>query len=182
MHFKKYNLFTPHQHGFLSGKSCTTNLLEYVDIITNGIENGESIDVLYTDFSKAFDTVPHDRLLLKLQAYGVTGNTVTWIRGFLTHRRQKVVMGAHCSSWIQVLSGEPQGSVLGPLLFLINVNDLPEKLANTCKLYAEDIKIIAPICNCCQTTTLQVDINKLCQWSQDWLVRLNFEKCSIMHF
>jgi hypothetical protein len=109
-HFDANNQFTPHQHGFLKGKSCTTNMLEYVDILSSSIEQGIVIDVLYTDFSKAFDTVPHQRLIAKLSAYGIDQITTDWIEDFLRGRRQKIVLGEHSSTWNDVLSGFPQGS------------------------------------------------------------------------
>ena len=166
----------------MKGKSCTTNLLEYLEIITDAIHNGIPVDVLYTDFKKAFDSVSIKKLLSKLLASGISGILLKWIECFLSNRKQRVVMGDCVTDWIDVLSGVPQGSVLGPILFLIFINDLPERLINDCRLYADDNKIIAPISSQSDSKVFQNDIKLLDEWSIQWKLGLNFEKCKIMHF
>src|SRR3954463_2004566 len=109
-------LLAPEQHGFLPKRSCTTNLLEAYEILCEVLDSGQPMDVVFTNFCKAFDTVPHERLLHKLQAYGVRGQLLAWIRDWLTNRVQHVVLGEHTADWKNVLSGVPQSSVLGPLL------------------------------------------------------------------
>ena len=135
------NLFSPNQHGFTARKSCTSQLLHAVNYWTQCLDNKYPVDVVYLDFHKAFDTVPHKHLLSKLRGYGIQGNLISWIEAFLTRRKQRVVLNGHCSTWADVVSGVPQGSVLGPLLFNIYINDIPDVVSSPILLFANDIKI-----------------------------------------
>jgi hypothetical protein len=164
------------QHGFVKHKSCTTNLLETLDLISYMIARGYPVDVIYLDFAKAFDTVPHRRLIHKLKAYGVKGKLLEWIKAFLKNRRQRVVQGEIVSSWGEVLSGVPQGSVLGPFLFVVFINDLAESLNSCAKLYADDTKIISKMNGDEDRMALQDDLNKAFEWSRNWLVEFNLKK------
>ena len=112
-----------------------------MDILTKSLDQGVPIDVVYMDLQKAFDTVPHKRLLYKIEYYGIMGNLLRWIAGFLSNRRQCVVLNGK-SSWQDVESGVPQGSILGPLLFLIYVNDLPRSISSQVFLFADNTKLI----------------------------------------
>ena len=176
------NLLCKEQFGFRSGKSCSTQLLQVVNEWSKAIDMGKPVDVIYLDYQKAFDSVPHQRLLIKLKAYGITGTLLTWITNFLTGRSQKVVVNGIQSTPTPVLSGIPQGSVLGPLLFLIYVNDLPNDICSSLMLFADDTKIYRCIQSTEDAETLQADLNTLSQWSTTWQLPFNVDKCKVLHF
>ena len=136
------NFFSGEQHGFRARRSCTTNLLETLEDWTRAVDKGCGVDCVFLDYQKAFDTVPHQRLLTKLEACGVRGNIHGWIAAFLRNREQRVVVGGEMSSWTQVLSGVPQGSILGPVLFLVYINDVPVQVKSKVKLFADDTKLL----------------------------------------
>ena len=172
------NHISQHQHGFVGGKSCASNLLETIDIINDLLEAGAPVDILYFDFSKAFDTVPHYRLLTKLESFGITGITLDIIRNFLSNRVMRVVVGGVESEIKYVKSGVPQGSVLGPLLFVLFINDLPEGVKSGLKLFADDLKLMA---NANIFTDIQEDIRLLEEWQNLWLLNFNPSKCKVLH-
>jgi len=169
------------QHGFTTGRSCLTNLLETFEAWTRILDGGFGLDVIFLDYRKAFDTVPHRRLLEKLRQSGIVGRLWNWIQAFLSDRKMRVGVMGSFSAWVEVLSGVPQGSVLGPLLFLIFVNDLPSWIANSIKMFADDTKIWRIISKVEDSDGLQQDLNKLARWSDKWLLRFNPEKCKVMH-
>lgn len=177
----KEKLIVAEQHGFLPRKSCTTNLLELYDRLTTALHLGLPVDVIYTDFCKAFDKVPHQRLLHKLKAYGIGGQLLQWIEEWLTGRQQRVVVGEGKSEWENVTSGVPQGSVLGPLLFILFINDLAWELQNRMLLYADDTKILGIIDNPQAHQQLQADIDACVAWSRIWAMEFNIGKCKTMH-
>jgi ribonuclease P/MRP protein subunit RPP40 len=148
--------------------------------LNSAMENGNPIDLVYTDFSKAFDTVPHERLLHKLKAYGISGQLLAWIRDWLVGRVQRVVLGEYMAEWRSVLSGVPQGSVLGPLMFLLFINDLSSGLQNLF-LFADDGKIIGNASTQEEREILQADINASATWARTWLMLFNIAKCKVMH-
>lgn len=180
-HLEATDLLSKVQHGFCQGRSCLTNLLETFEAWTLALDQGYGIDVVYLDYRKAFDTVWHSGLLTKLQGYGVEGQLLAWIKSFLQGRRMRVqVRGAH-SEWVDVSSGVPQGSVLGPLLFLIFVNDIPEWIKSNVKMFADDTKVWTRISTLKDGEVLQDDLNNLMSWSDKWKLGFNPEKCKVMH-
>ena len=153
----KHKLLNSSQHGFLKARSCLTNMLSFLEEITKWIDVGSSVDIIYLDFQKAFDKVPHQRLLLKLKAHGIGDSITDWIEQWLTDRRQRVVVDGEVSNWKSVLSGVPQGSVLGPILFLIYINDLDDSITSNVLKFADDTKLFNKICHPSQRPRWQVD-------------------------
>ena len=180
-HMEANRLFTKHQHGFRKGYSCVTQLIEVLDQWTEELDNHNCIDTIYLDFQKAFDTVPHQRLLNKLRGYGIKGPLLNWLENFLIGRKQRVVLNGEESEWTEVTSGIPQGSVLGPILFIIYINDLPDTVKSMVKLFADDTKIYSVVNNEEDQECLQSDINNLMAWSQKWMLTFNKKKCKYMH-
>ena len=171
---------TNKQHGFVPRKSCATNLLESQDFITKCFAQKKCLDVFYADFEKAFDRVSHPKLLFKLKEIGITGKLLEWLSDFLIGRSQRVVMGDIVSEFKPVTSGVPQGSVLGPTLFIVFINDLPDNLGH-CLLYADDTKIFK-ILRDLSDNSLQDEIDALQKWCTSWKMSLNCKKCKVMHF
>ncbi len=168
------------QHGFLPRKSCVSNLLDCMDAVSDIIAEDGSADILYLDFQKAFDSVPHKRLLSKLNAYGIIGRTLAIIKDFLSGRTFRVRVGSTFSNFYKVSSGVPQGTVLGPLLFLLFINDLPESIQSFVSLFADDLKLVT---STVQHKLAQADIDRLNCWERDWLLRFNVKdgKCKLLH-
>ena len=137
------NKIYKHQHGFIKGKSCLTNLLETMDCIIEIIDQSDPVDIFYFDFKKAFDCVAHNRLLYKIECLGIKGKVLDIIQDFLTGRSFRVCVGGEFSNLKDVLSCIPQGSVLRPLLFVLYINDLLDSIKSFVKLFADDLKMIA---------------------------------------
>ena len=175
-HMKRNKLFSKFQYGFLAGRSVTLQLLYAMDKWTEALDNGEEIDCIYTDFMKAFDKVPHKRLIAKMVSYGISGEICSWVEAFLSHRQQKVVVNGVSSEWENIVSGVPQGSVLGPVLFLIFINDLPEEAISELLLYADDSKIFRVIKTDKDQEILQRDLHAMSIWADKWLLNFHPEK------
>ena len=173
-------MLSKHQHGFVPGRSCFTQLVEVMDNWTEVICAGGRVDAIYMDFQKAFDTVPHRRLLLKAEAMGIRGNILKWIQSFLQHRQQCVVINGTYSSWAPVTSELPQGSVLGPVLVVLYINDLPVGITLSVKMFADDTKLYNDSSKEQGTQTLQDDLEKLQDWSDLWLLKFHPDKCCIL--
>jgi len=163
-------------------QSCSTNLLEFLEYITTQIDERNPIDVIYLDFQKAFDKVPHARLICNLKAHGISGKILTWIENWLLNRKQRVVVNGKLSWLIDVLSGVPQGSISGPLLFVIFINDLDEEVINKLLKFADDTNIVSKVGTAEDVKVLQDDLHKLFQWSKDWQMLFNTDKSKIIHF
>ena len=181
-HMKQNNLFSKKQFGFISGCSTVLQMLHVMEIWTSILDERASIDTIYCDYMKAFDKVPHKRLINKLSAYGLSESVVEWIKSFLSDRTQQVVVNGQRSAQKKVTSGIPQGSILGPILFIIYINDLPETLSEDTNvfLFADDTKIFRKIEDPDDCDTLQRDISEVFKWSEEWLLKFHPQKCSVM--
>ena len=182
-HLDRHGILTELNHGFRSSHSCESQLLITTNDILSRLDNKEQVDMAVLDFSKAFDTVPHHRLLSKLRLYGLHGNLLAWIRSFLSSRTQSILIEGHRSREDSVVSGVPQGTVLGPLLFLCFINDLPSVLdpKTAVRLFADDCLIYRSIYSQDDRKQLQRDLDSLGSWGDSWGMRFNTKKCNIMH-
>ena len=144
------------------------------------MDRGEGVDVVFLDLAKAFDKVPHQRLLAKVRAHGVDGKVAAWIRAWLLGRKRRVCVEGAASLWRLVLSGVPQGSVLGPLLLIIN--DLELQIINTVLKFADDTTVFGTVIDEDDRAVLQEDLQKLSEWADSWQMEFNVEKCKVMHF
>ena len=167
-HFERHNILTSLNHGFRAGYSCETQLAVTIEDLTTSFDRGTQTDIAILDFSKAFDTVPHNKLLHKLQAYGICGNLHTWIQSFLCNRHMKVVVEGESSNEVTVDSGVPQGTVLGPLLFLCHINDLPDAVKSQVRLFADDCLLYREVKSQSDHTILQQDLHNLENWASEW--------------
>jgi len=182
-HLEVNKLIKGSQHGFMKGRSCTTNLLEFLEKATTVVDGGGNFDVIYLDFAKAFDKVPKQRLMKKVRAHGIRGPLLNWINEWLSGRRQRVVLNGKFSSWEEVLSGVPQGSVLGPLLFIIFINDLDASAAavDVIKKFADDTKLGHDVTDQSRCIELQAALDGLVAWAATWGMEFNVAKCKVLH-
>ena len=170
----KHHLIGRNQHGFLPGRNTSTQLLQALNEWTTSYENKEDVHVIYTDFAKAFDKVSHQKLIQTLYSYGIRGDALRWISSFLSERTQRVSVKGNLSTKLEVVSGVPQGSVLGPLLFILYIEDLKGSSATDCQmsLFADDSKIFS-----FNTVNLQVSLNNVSEFVKERQLMLAPEKC-----
>ncbi|KAI8483732.1 hypothetical protein Bbelb_385240 [Branchiostoma belcheri] len=180
-HLESYSILTDYQHGFRAKRSTETQLILTVHDIAGALNSKRQVDLAILDFTKAFDKVPHGRLISKLEYYGIQGPTLNWLKAFLTNREQTVVVEGKASAPVKVASGVPQGTVLGPLLFLLYINDLPDQLDSNVRLFADDCLLYVELSTQTDSQLLQKDLNTLEEWQSKWLMQFNPEKCYIMH-
>ena len=175
------NWLTNVQHGFRSRKSTTSNLIEFYDIVTTNLDNENSVDIFFFDLAKAFDTVPHERLIEKMVESIGDGYIIRWVADYLNERKQRVVIRGAKSNWLEVSSGVPQGSVIGPLLFLIYVNDMPSGINSTLNMFADDTKMTSVVNSEFEKRGIDKDLKILEEWTIQNDMKFNVEKCSVMH-
>ena len=180
-----HNLISQQQHGFIRGRFCQTNILLCLERWTDYLDSGKNVDIAYFDYSKAFDKVSHRLLLIKLRGYGIDGKLLAWLEAWLKDRRQRVVVGNAKSAWLDVVSGTGQGTVLGFLLFLIYINDLPKECSpgeeSLVMLLADDTKTYQALEDEQSQGALQTRVDKIAQWAKDWMMEINPAKSKIMH-
>uniref|UniRef100_A0A4W3HMU2 Reverse transcriptase domain-containing protein n=1 Tax=Callorhinchus milii TaxID=7868 RepID=A0A4W3HMU2_CALMI len=177
----EHNIIRPSQHGFTKGKSCLTNRIEFFEDISSKLDKDESVDVAYLDFQKAFNKVPHKRLVQKIRAHGIGGSILTSNGKWLTGRKQRVGINGSFSDWRDVTSGVPQGSVLGPQLFTICINDLDEDIKANISKFADDTKLGGSVNTEDDIKKMQQDIDRLGDWAGRWQMKYNVGKCEVIH-
>ena len=180
-HLDKHSVLTSQQHGFRKAHSCETQLLTTLQDLLYWRDRRMQIDLAVLDFEKAFDTVPHRSLLGKLEHYGLDSHLLGWVNSFLIGRSQSVVVDGERSEFVSVDSGVPQGTILGPLLFLLYINDLPQSVHSSVRLFADNCLIYKTISSLGDTITLQRDLDSLHEWRSRWGMSFNVTKCNIMH-
>ena len=176
------NILKNYQHGFRCGRDCNSNLIETFNCVTKILDDGDEVDMAYLDFSKAFDKVSHNILLTKLIRSGITGSTFRWIADFLSRRTQRVRINNVFSHDVHVSSGVPQGSVLGPVLFILFINDLPTSHSSFLELFADDSKVFSRVTKYEVSANLQDHLQKLEDWTVDNALLFNVNKCKYMRF
>jgi len=175
------SLLSDYQYGFRKGKSCTTNLLKFYDKVTEEIDKGNSVDVIYIDFQKAFDKVPHEALLFKMKRFGLGNSVIRWIDSWLANRKQRVHINGKFSDWAEVKSGVPQGSVLGPILFIMFIDDISWDLNSKLSIFADDLKVMSIVNSIEQREQLQYDLMKITEWATRWGMSFSVNKCQALH-
>lgn len=181
LHVKANSQGCKEQHGFSKGKSVTTNLIEALNIWTEALSHNIPVDVIFLDYQKAFDRVPHQRLIKQIESFGITDKAIKWIAAFLNNRKQRVRANTKISEWKPVLSGIPQGSILGPILFILFVNDVPGLINAFVEMFADDTKLFAFLLSEFSPAMLQTDLGLLEDWTKLMQMSFHPDKCKVMH-
>ena len=179
-HLNSNNILIENQHGFRAGHSCATQLLTLTEDILHALDQKKQVDIILLDFAKAFDTVPHQRLLKKLKHYGMINDILNWIKAWLTDWTQHVLLKGESSPSKIVTSGVPQGTVLGPLMFLLYINDISRNITSSLRLFADDCLLYRIIDSHDDITILQGNHNRLSEWVQIWRLRFIVSNCVVM--
>ena len=177
IHLNSFDILVDAQHGFRPGRSCETQLINTVEHLAWSVNDRNQTDLLILDFSKALDKVAHKRLLLKLEYYGIRGLVLAWIKAWLIGRTQQVALEGEYSKKSFVRSGVPQGTVLGPLCFLLFVNDLVNDITSNIKLFADDTLLYSLAHNSYDAISVQSDLDKLVERAKLWQMAFNPSKC-----
>ena len=179
-HLDAHSVLVDYQHGFRKNRSCEIQLINAIEDLARSLNNRNQTDMLILDFSKAFDTVAHNRLLLKLNHYGIRGANLAWMQSWLTSRTQQVLLEGKHSRKIVVRSGVPQGTVLGPLCFLLYINDIGNGICSTLRLFADDTLLYGLVHNNQDAIKLQEDLDNLTAWAQTWQMNFHPSKCYVL--
>ena len=179
-HLDAHHVLVNYQHGFHRGHSCESQLITIFEHLARNLHHGKQTDVLLLDFSKAFDTVTHKRLIKKLDHYGIRGQLIKWIESWLCGRTRTVVVNGPQSSPVTVTSGVSQGTVQGPLMFLLYINDIGLQITSELGLFADDSVLYWVVNNISSAKVLQSDLNKLVVWSEKWQMAFNASKCFLL--
>ena len=182
-HLQDNNLLSSLQSGFIPGVSTVNQLTFLYNTFCQALDSGKEVRAVFFDISKAFDRVLHSELLYKLKAAGVTGNVLNWFKSYLSDRKQRVVLPSTVSEWTFIRTGVPPGSILGPLLFLVCINDIVRAFGSKIRLFADDTSLFIMVDNpVTAADSLNTDLNKISQWAATWLVTFNPAKTEALLF